>query len=133
MKEAVKYFGEWQERSVVSEKLEGPTGQGRVEFPNGDRFEGYFYLHFANIQGPCYVAKGKYTFADGKYIENAWINTSEDLTMFGLKGVYEVHNADGSSASITSFWLNERHGIEVLTAPAAEAVEWYSGKEQKAL
>lgn len=131
MKEAVKYFGKWQERSVVSEKLEGPTGQGRVEFPNGDRFEGYFYLHFANIQGPCYVAKGKYTFADGKYIENAWINTSEDLTKFGLKGVYEVHNADGSLASITSFWLNERHGIEVLTTPEAEAVEWYSGKEQK--
>lgn len=26
MKEAVKYFGDWQQRSVVSEKLEGPTG-----------------------------------------------------------------------------------------------------------
>lgn len=131
MKEEVKYFGDWQQRSVVTEKLEGPTGQGRVEFPNGDKFEGYFHLNFASIQGPCYVANGKYTFADGKYIENAWINTSEDLTKFGLKGVYEVHNADGSLASITSFWLNERHGIEVVTAPSAEAVEWYLGKEQK--
>ena len=131
MKEPVKYFGEWQKRSVVSEKLEGPIGEGRVEFPNGDKFEGYFHLSFASIQGPCYVADGKYTFADGKYIENAWINTSEDLTMFGLKGVYEVHNADGSSASIASFLYNERHGIEVVTAPEAEAVEWYRGKEQK--
>lgn len=130
MKEPVKYFGEWQKRSVVSEKLEGPIGEGRVEFPNGDTFEGYFHLHFASIQGPCYVADGKYTFADGKYIDNAWIDTSEDLTQFGLKGVYEVHNADGSLASITSFF-HERHGIEVVTAPAAEAVEWYHGKEQK--
>lgn len=131
MKESVKYFGQWQECSVVSEKLEGPIGKGRVEFPNGDKFEGYFHLNFATIQGPCYVADGKYTFADGKYIENAWINTSKDLTQFGLTGVYEVHNADGSLASITSFLVNERHGIEVVTAHVAVAVEWYQGKEQK--
>ena len=131
MKESVKYFGQWQECSVVSEKLEGPIGKGRVEFPNGDKFEGYFHLSFATIQGPCYVADGKYTFADGKYIENAWISTSKDLIQFGLTGVYEVHNADGSLASITSFLVNERHGIEVVTAHVAVAVEWYQGKEQK--
>ena len=96
MKKAVKYIGKWQEKSVILEKLEGPIGEGRVEFPNGDTFEGYFHLSFAHIQGPCYVADGKYTFADGKYIENAWINTSDDLTKFGLKGVYEVRNVDGS-------------------------------------
>ena len=131
MDEAVKYIGEWQSKSVILEKLEGPTGEGRVEFPNGDSFEGYFYLHFARIQGPCYVAQGKYTFADGKYIENAWINTSSDLTMFGLKGVFEVRNADGSLASITSFCYNQRHGIEIVVSPAVEAVEWYKGEEQK--
>ena len=130
MKKAVKYIGKWQEKSVILEKLEGPIGEGRVEFPNGDTFEGYFHLSFAHIQGPCYVADGKYTFADGRYIENAWINTSDDLTKFGLKGVYEVRNVDGSPASITSFWLNERHGIEVLLAPKPEVVEWYNGEEQ---
>ena len=129
MKKAVKYIGEWQEKSVILEKLEGPIGEGRVEFPNGDTFEGYFHLSFAQIQGPCYVADGKYTFADGKYIENAWINTSADLTKFGLKGVYEVRNVDGSLASITSFWF-DRHGIEVLLAPKIEVVEWYDGEEQ---
>ena len=131
MEKAVKYFGDWQQRSVVLEKLEGPIGEGRVEFPNGNKFEGYFHLSFAQIMGPCYVANGKYTFADGKYIENAWINTSEDLTKFGLKGVYEVRNVDGSLASISSFWLNKRHGIEVLVTPEVEAVEWYKGEEQK--
>ena len=131
MKDAVKYIGEWQQKSVILEKLEGPIGEGSVEFPCGDKFEGYFHLSFANIQGPCYVADGKYTFADGKYIENAWINTSENLTMFGLEGVYEVRNADGSLVSITSFWLNKRHGIEILVGSTVEAVEWYLGEEQK--
>ena len=131
MKDAVKYIGRWQQKSVILEKLEGPIGEGSVEFPCGAKFEGYFHLSFAKIQGPCYVANGKYTFADGKYIENAWINTSDDLTMFGLKGVYEVRNADGSLASITSFWLNKRHGIEILVGSTVEAVEWYLGEEQK--
>lgn len=131
MDEAVKYIGKWQQKSVILEKLEGPIGEGSVEFPCGDKFEGYFHLSFANIQGPCYVADGKYTFADGKYIENAWINTSENLTMFGLEGVYEVRNADGSLVSITSFWLNKRHGIEILVGSTVEAVEWYLGEEQK--
>lgn len=131
MKDAVKYIGRWQQKSVILEKLEGPIGEGSVEFPCGAKFEGCFHLSFAKIQGPCYVADGKYTFADGKYIENAWINTSDDLTMFGLKGVYEVRNADGSLASITSFWLNKRHGIEILVGSTVEAVEWYLGEEQK--
>ena len=60
MDEAVKYIGKWQEKSVILEKLEGPIGEGRVEFPNGDTFEGCFHLSFAQIQGPCYVADGKY-------------------------------------------------------------------------
>ena len=100
MEKEVKYYGEWQEGSVILEKLTGPIGNGRVEFPNGDSFEGIFHLSFACINGPCYAACGKYTFADGSYSEHAWINTSKDLSKFGLKGVYEVKNADGSYRDI---------------------------------
>ena len=128
MEKEVKYYGEWQEGSVILEKLTGPIGNGRVEFPNGDSFEGLFHLSFACISGPCYAACGKYTFADGSYIEHAWINTSEDLSKFGLKGVYEVKNADGSARSITSFYIN-KHGIELLASDPAEAIEWHNGKE----
>lgn len=128
MEEKVKYYGEWQEGSKILQKLSGPIGDGRVEFPNGDSFEGIFYLSFACINGPCYAACGKYTFADGSYIEHAWINTSEDLSKFGLKGVYEVKNADGSARSITSFYIN-KHGIELLASDPAEAIEWHNGKE----
>ena len=78
MEEKVKYYGEWQEGSVILEKLSGPIGNGRVEFPNGDSFEGVFHLSFACISGPCYAACGKYTFADGSYIEHAWINKGQD-------------------------------------------------------
>ena len=128
MENEVKYYGEWQEGSVILEKLTGPIGDGRVEFPNGDSFEGVFYLSFACISGPCYAACGKYTFADGSYIDHAWINTSKELSHFGLKGVYEIKNADGSARSITSFHIN-KHGIELLLSNPAEAIEWYDGKE----
>ena len=128
MENEVKYYGEWQEGSVILEKLTGPIGDGCVEFPNGDSFEGVFYLSFACISGPCYAACGKYTFADGSYIDHAWINTSKELSHFGLKGVYEIKNADGSARSITSFHIN-KHGIELLLSNPAEAIEWYDGKE----
>ena len=133
MDEAVKYIGEWQSKSVILEKLEGPTGEGRVEFPNGDSFEGYFYLHFARIQGPCYVAQGKYTFADGKYIENAWINTSSDLTMFGLKGVFEVRNADGSGTAFydTARYAAPRGNYQVMED--ARGSQWYAIRGEAAV
>lgn len=129
MDDKVKYYGEWQSGSIILQKLCGPKGDGRVEFPNGDIFEGVFYLSFANISGPCYVACGKYTFADGSYIERAWIDTSENLSKFGLKGVYEIMNVNGTLRSITSFLLNIRHGIELIPGDKPEAIEWYNGKE----
>ena len=129
MEKEVKYYGEWQSGSTILQKLSGPIGDGRVEFPGGDKFEGVFYLSFANLSGPCYAACGKYTFADGSYIERAWINTSENISNFGLKGVYEVKNPDGSVRSITSYLFNVRHGIELLLNEPTEAIEWYNGKE----
>ena len=129
MEKKVKYFGFWQKASTVSQKLEGPKGEGRVEFPNGDKFEGDFYLNYAYINGSCYVACGRYTFADGAYIERAWINTSANLSKYGLKGVFEVKNADDSLRSITSFYMNKRHGVELMLNDKLEAVEWYEGVE----
>ena len=129
MEAKCKYFGEWQSGSTILQKLDGPIGEGRVEFPNGDKFEGYFYLSFAYIHGPCYDACGKYTFADGTYIERAWISTGGDIENWGLLGVFEVLNPDGSLKSIASFVTNKRQGIEVIAGETPEAIEWSDGEE----
>lgn len=129
MNKAIRYNGEWQQGSTVSQKLEGPIGYGSAEFENGDIFEGMFLLSYASINGPAYLAHGRYTFADGRYIENAWINTSKEVEKFALKGVYEIRNADGTLSSITSFLDNMRHGVEVVVADKSEAIEWYMDKE----
>lgn len=50
MKDAVKYIGKWQQKSVILEKLEGPIGEGSVEFPCGAKFEGCFHLSFAKYK-----------------------------------------------------------------------------------
>lgn len=128
MDKSIKYYGEWQQGSSILQRLEGPYGQGSVEFADGNRFEGCFYLSFASIQGPCYAAKGRYSFADGSYIDNCWILTADKVENFrGLHGVYEVKNCDGSPRSITSFRFNKRHGIELQLA-SMQATEWYDGE-----
>ena len=127
MKQSVKYYGEWSEASTISQKLAGPIGQGVVEWETGDRFEGYFHLNYAQINGPCYVANGKYTFADGKYVDKAWIRTSDKPDGFGLEGLFEIFDSNGERYSITPFHHNVRHGVEYLDS--GKAIEWYKGEQ----
>ena len=127
MKQSVKYYGEWSEASTISQKLAGPIGQGVAEWETGDRFEGYFHLNYAYINGPCYVANGKYTFADGKYIDKAWIRTLDKLDGFGLEGLFEIFDSNGERYSITPFHHNVRHGVEYLAS--GKAIEWYKGEK----
>ena len=102
------YHGGWQHGSVIQQKLDGPYGDGSIDYPNGDRFEGYFHLSFAHINGPAYMGQGTYTFASGDRIEECWINGNDALT-----GVYETLHADGSRS--IAMWCNgKRVGIEVL-------------------
>ena len=127
----IKYNGEWQNGSVILQKLEGPIGDGEVEYPNGDRFEGSFHLSYAHIDGPAYAADGSYQFADGSVIEHAWINTSKDLERMDLIGVYRVYRAKGPD-TITPFYCHKRNGIEVVLAETPYAVEWHEdGKIQE--
>ena len=102
-----RYHGDWQEGSVIQQKLEGPVGDGSIDYPNGDRFEGYFHLSFAHINGPAYMGQGTYTFASGDRIEHCWINGRDRL-----QGVYETLHADGTR-SIAMWHNGERTGIEI--------------------
>lgn len=55
------YKGLWQYGSTIKQELKGPIGDGQVTYPNGDRFNGYFHLSYASINGPAYAAEGRYT------------------------------------------------------------------------
>lgn len=123
----VIYHGGWQEGSVISQKLEGPIGDGVVEYPNGDRFEGSFHLSYAHIDGPAYAADGRYQFADGSIIEHAWINTSKDLECMDLIGIYPIKHSNGPD-TITPFRRNKRLGLELVLAEKPYAIEWYEGE-----
>ena len=101
------YHGSWQRGSVIMQKLDGPIGDGSIDYPNGDRFEGYFHLSYAHINGPAYMADGTYTFANGDRIEHCWINGSDTLC-----GVYETLHAD-DSRSIAMWYKGQRVGIEI--------------------
>lgn len=101
------YHGGWQQGSVVQQKLEGPIGNGTINYPNGDRFEGFFHLSFAHINGPAYMAEGTYTFADGDRIENCWIDASDRLM-----GIYETLRTDGTRA-IAVWHAGQRVGMEI--------------------
>ena len=68
-----QYFGGFQFEDRVRQELKGPIGDGEVWLPGGDHFKGYFHLNYACINGPAYAAEGRYTFANGDYIEHAWI------------------------------------------------------------
>ena len=124
----IKYKGGWQAGSVISQKLEGPMGNGVVTYPNGDHFEGYFHLNYAHIFGPAYSAEGTYCFADGSVIDHAWINTSKDLEYMFLIGVYRVKHPNGPD-TFTPFYAQKRNGWELVLAEKPYAIEWY--KDEK--
>lgn len=121
------YKGRWQFGDTIRQELKGPIGDGQVTYPNGDRFKGYFHLSYASINGPAYAAEGRYDFADGSYIERAWINTDSSNTIFDLEGVFRVHR-DGGLDSIALFFRNQRHSFELFLANKPYAVEWYHDK-----
>ena len=109
------YKGGWQLGDTIRQELEGPIGEGEVTYPNGDHFKGYFHLSYASINGPAYAADGRYDFADGSFIEKAWIDTSSDQTIFDLHGVFRIHHPQGHD-SIAMFFRNKRIGFELVLA-----------------
>ena len=124
----IKYNGGWQEGSVILQKLEGPMGNGAVTYPNGDRFEGYFHLSYAHIDGPAYSAEGTYHFADGSVIDHAWINTSKDLEYMFLIGVYRVKHCNCPD-TFTPFYAHKRNGWELVLAEKPYAIEWHNDEK----
>lgn len=120
------YKGDFQQEDTILQRLKGPIGNGVVLYPTGDRFEGYFHLNYAHINGPAYCAEGRYDFADGSYIEHAWIETSSDLKTFALKGVYRVKHPKGPD-SIAMFVGGKRYGVELFLDEKRPRVrEWYA-------
>lgn len=118
-----KYHGDWQEGSVIQQKLDGPIGDGSIDYPNGDRFEGYFHLSFAHINGPAYMADGNYTFANGDWIENCWIDGNDRLC-----GVYETLHADGTR-SFAMWYCGQKQGFEAVpTGDSLAAREYRDGE-----
>ena len=124
------YKGGWQFGDTIREELKGPIGDGEVTYPNGDHFKGYFHLSYASINGPAYAAEGRYDFADGSFIEKAWINTSSDQTIFDLHGVFRIHHPQGHE-SIAMFFRNRKIGFELVLTEKPSAIEWYAGERQR--
>ena len=87
-------------------------------YPNGDHFKGVFHLSYASINGPAYAAEGRYTFADGSYIEHAWINTSKDKKpeWWGLHGVFRIKHPSGDTPDSIAMFLHggRRYGFELF-------------------
>lgn len=131
-KNGLEYIGNYQFEDVIRQELQGPLGQGTVKYPNGDRFEGYFHLSYAHINGPAYAADGRYQFADGSVIEHAWINTSSDLSIMDLIGVYRIKHPQGPD-TLTPFHRHKRNGIEVVLAEKPYAIEWHEDKKLQEL
>ncbi len=133
------YKGGWQWGDTIRQELEGPIGDGEVFYPNGDHFKGVFHLSYASINGPAYAAEGRYTFADGSYIEHAWIHTSKDKKpeWWGLHGVFRIQcppssselPAAGKPDSIAMFLHGgHRYGFELVLGQNKPWVkEWYAG------
>ena len=120
----IEYDGWFEFGDVIRQELKGPKGNGSVIYPNGDHFEGFFHLNYAHIYGPAYAAEGKYTFADGSVIEHAWINTSDNLEVMDLIGIYPVKRAIGPD-TITPFYRHKISGIEVVLSEKPYAIEWF--------
>ena len=127
------YKGGWQLGDTIRQELEGPIGEGEVFYPNGDHFKGMFHLSYASINGPAYAAEGRYTFADGSYIEHAWIHTSKDKKpeWWGLHGVFRIQRPPISNVpdSIAMFLHGgKRYGFELfLDKDKPWVKEWYAG------
>lgn len=120
------YIGGWQFKDVILQRLEGPYGKGVVHYPNGDLFEGTFSLSYQSINQQAYTASGRYTFADGSYIEEAWINTDSQGQTFEMQGVYRIKHPSGPE-SIAMFCKGQRYGIELLIdAEKPSFKEWYA-------
>jgi len=120
------YKGEWQFGDTILQRLEGPIGKGEVSYSNGDHFEGFFHLNYASIYGPAYAADGRYTFADGSYIEQAWITTSSRGDEYNLHGVFRIHHPEGPD-SICMFVRHQRCGFELFLDSNKPLVrEWYA-------
>lgn len=127
------YKGDWQQGSTISQKLDGPIGYGEVRYPNGDHFKGSFHLSYAHINGPAYAAEGRYEFADGSWIERAWIHTSKERKpeFWGLHGVFRIHHPKGPDSIAMFLNGGKRYGFELFLPendwnhPRVE--EWYAG------
>ena len=123
------YKGGWQHGSTILEKLAGPIGDGEVWYPGGDHFKGAFHLSFACINGPAYAADGRYDFADGSYIERAWIHTfkDKDPQHWGLHGVFRVHHPEGPDSIAMFLRGGKRNGFELFLGDKPWVREWYAG------
>ncbi len=127
------YIGGWQWGDTVRQILEGPIGKGEVLYPSGDYFNGVFHLNYASINGPAYAAEGRYEFADGSYIERAWIHTSEirKPECWDLHGVFRVHHPDGHESIAMFLHGGKRYGFELFLPKESWekpwAREWYGG------
>lgn len=132
------YEGGWQWGDTIMQRLEGPIGAGEVLYPNGDRFKGTFHLSYASINGPAYAADGRYDFADGSWIEKAWINTSKDKKpqWWGLHGVFRIQRPKlhpdypsfDTPDSIAMFLHGgKRYGFELFLGEKPWVSEWYAG------
>ena len=127
------YKGGWQRADTILQKLKGPIGDGEVWYPNGDHFKGAFHLSYASINGPAYAADGRYDFADGSYIEKAWIHTSKDRKpeWWGLHGVFRIHHPNGSDSIAMFLRGGKRYGFELfLPTNSWEkpwVKEWFAG------
>ncbi|MBR1755686.1 MAG: hypothetical protein IJ739_04095 [Bacteroidaceae bacterium] len=134
------YKGGWQWGDTILQKLAGPIGDGEVWYPNGDHFKGAFHLSYASINGPAYAADGRYDFADGSWIERAWIHTSKDKEpqWWGLHGVFRIQRPKlhpdypsfDTPDSIAMFLRGgKRYGFELFLADKPWVREWYAGDE----
>lgn len=135
------YIGDWQFGSTIRQELAGPIGDGEVWYPNGDHFKGRFHLSYASINGPAYAAEGRYEFADGSWIERAWINTSKDKKpeWWGLHGVFRIQHpksnpndpSSGKPDSIAMFLHGgKRYGFELFLGEKPWVKEWYAGDSE---
>ena len=127
------YKGGWQRANTILQKLAGPIGDGEVWYPNGDHFKGAFHLSYASINGPAYAADGRYDFADGSYIERAWIHTSKDRKpeWWGLHGVFRIHHPEGPDSIAMFLHGGKRYGFELFLPEKSWqnpwVREWYAG------
>ena len=127
-KSGIIYKGDYQIGETIGQKLQGPIGEGSVKYPNGDSFEGFFHLNYAHIFGPAYAADGKFCFADGSVIEHAWIDTSSDLEIMNLHGLFRVKHPGGPD-TLTPFEYHKKSGLELVFADEPYAIEWSLGEK----